>query len=222
MVFIRYEEALPYQLQDVLNRTPIAYVPWGALEWHGEHLALGQDALKVERICELAAERTGGVVLPIMYTGYKTMQIFGMPYTLEFSDTIVRQTAIELLQQLEKAGFKCIVLLLGHYGTRHVKTIDEAVEEYRKVGKAKVIAAPEFVFAKDLGYSGDHAGKWETSIFWYLRPELVEMDRLPKDLNIPLKGVGGDDPRIHASKELGERVIKEIVEKLTKLVNDSL
>jgi len=38
--------------------------------------------------------------------------------------------AIELLQQLERNGFKIIVILMGHYGKNHVKIIREAIKEY--------------------------------------------------------------------------------------------
>lgn len=216
---VKMEFMVPREVRAELDRSPIAYVPWGAMEWHGEHLPLGQDALKAERICVLTAKRTGGIVLPPIYIGHQTMQLYGMPFTLEFSRDLVKELAVELLRQLELMGFKVIVILCGHYGREHLNTIKEAVEEYAKGGgKAKVLAEPEYVFAEDMGYHGDHAAKWETSIFWYFYPEYTHMELLPKDLSVKPKGVVGEDPRAHASRELGEKVVELIVNKLADKV----
>ena len=54
-------------------------------------MPLGQDALKVEKICELIAKNIGGVVHPPIYIGHQTMQIYGMPYTLEYSGELVKK-----------------------------------------------------------------------------------------------------------------------------------
>ncbi len=42
-----------------------------------------------------------------------------------------------------------------------------------EVGGAVAHAFPEIVLAHELGYYGDHAGHWETSIMMAMRPERV-------------------------------------------------
>ena len=37
--------------------------------WHSEHLAVGNDALKAEKLCELAAIRSGGFAFPSLWYG---------------------------------------------------------------------------------------------------------------------------------------------------------
>jgi len=148
MKAMKYARLLPFELERELARKPVAYVPWGALEWHGEHMALGQDALKVEKICDMTAAKTGGVVLPLLFIGYHTMQLHGMPYTLEFSRDLVKATFLELAKQLELASFKVIVVLCGHYGRSHLAAIAEAAEEYSKTGRAKVLALPEYALVE--------------------------------------------------------------------------
>ena len=66
---MRYEELLLGELDDILSSTPVAYFPLGTLEYHGPHLAIGNDALKAEAICERACARTGGVLVPPLYWG---------------------------------------------------------------------------------------------------------------------------------------------------------
>src|SRR3972149_4872329 len=69
MNFVRYEESRPADLRNMISKAPVAYVPIGALEWHGEHGPLGLDGIKAHALCELAAERTGGVVFPTVFWG---------------------------------------------------------------------------------------------------------------------------------------------------------
>ncbi|MFM7677266.1 MAG: hypothetical protein ACKO83_00300 [Roseiflexaceae bacterium] len=40
----RYTDLHPDALAQILAHTPIAVLPWGALEWHGAHLPLGMVA----------------------------------------------------------------------------------------------------------------------------------------------------------------------------------
>ena len=69
----RYAELRPEQLAERVQAAPVAFVPWGALEWHSVHLPVGLDGIVVEHIAERAVERTGGVVLPAMYLPITTL-----------------------------------------------------------------------------------------------------------------------------------------------------
>ena len=48
-------------------------MPFGTLEWHGKHMALGNDTLKAHGILEHTARKYGGVVLPPMRYGVVKM-----------------------------------------------------------------------------------------------------------------------------------------------------
>lgn len=222
MTYVRYENALPHQLEEALAGAPVAYVPWGALEWHGLHLALGNDALKVESICDRIAEVTGGVVLPPVWVGARTMQHHGMPLTLDFSTEIVRALAGEYLRELEKVGFALAVILAGHYGRVHVEALLAAAEDFASEHEMAAWVITDYDPVVDLGYGGDHAAKWETSILMHLRPELVDMSRLPTDPAAELAGVGGEDPREHAKPEVGKMIVEAIVERIAGRVNEFL
>lgn len=51
---VSYEEMLPHEIVERRTRHPVAYLPLGGLEWYGEHLAVGNDALKAHRLCQMA------------------------------------------------------------------------------------------------------------------------------------------------------------------------
>lgn len=65
----KWEELTPSEFVAAVQERPVAFVPLGLLEWHGEHLPLGTDMLKIYGIVLEVARRTGGVVLPPTFYG---------------------------------------------------------------------------------------------------------------------------------------------------------
>ena len=77
---VEYERLLPYQFQTRIKSHPLVYVPVGSLEWHGEHMALGNDALKMHALCCEAARLGGGIVYPPIFYGIPYMVDYGAQY----------------------------------------------------------------------------------------------------------------------------------------------
>jgi creatinine amidohydrolase len=221
---MNYETLLPREFAAELERFPVAYLPWGALEWHGEHLPLGLDGVKAHALCCLVAERTGGIVLPPVWCGFNTMKqpaLGGFPYTLDFPRSTVMALLYEYLKQLAEAGFKLVVVLAGHYGPPHVAALVESANTFTIFETAystRVLIVPEYELVLDLGYRGDHAAKWETSIFMHLHPEQVAVDRLDETTCGAAGGILGEDPRTAASAGLGAEITQRIVERLAQRV----
>jgi creatinine amidohydrolase len=174
---IRYEEFYPSEITGMMQSKPLAVVPLGLLEWHGEHLPLGQDGLKAQALCEMLVRSLGyGVVLPVFWwcrPGFSTFE-----GTLTFSASAVEHMLYELLGQMQKIGAKVIVMMTGHYGGCQVETVKRVAETYMHENPGvTVIAGPEYEDVLVDGESpADHAGKWETSLFNYFYPELTRME----------------------------------------------
>ncbi|NJN96229.1 MAG: creatininase family protein [Anaerolineales bacterium] len=217
---MQYEELLPAEFNQILQQTPVAYLPWGALEWHGHHMALGNDGLKAHGILKRVAAEAGGVVLPPVWCGYDTLKLpshGGFPLTLEFKRETVIQLLTEYLEQLSDVGFKLVVVLSGHYGPPHIAALVEAANLFtiwQTQRQTRVWIIPEYDLVTDLGYRGDHAAKWETAILRHLRPELVDLTRLDDQTAGAAGGILGEDPRQTAQPELGARIIEAIVQRL--------
>lgn len=217
--FIHYERARPAAVRDMIARTPIAWVPLGALEWHGEHAPLGLDSIKAAWICEQAAARAGGVVFPAMTWGaFHTLRF---PFTFRFGKRALRRQVRRTLDQLADFGFGAIVLVTGHYPMAQLTMLRA---ECRRVSARRGVAAMgicEAMLATDIGYLGDHAAKWETSILMAIAPELVDLGALPADpLSLDERaarlGIFGIDPRTHASAGEGRRALDLIVQRLAE------
>ena len=66
---VRYSDLLPWEFRERLAAKPVAYLPLGTLEWHGEHLPLGSDAIQSEGLMIECAQRFGGIVMPPIHLG---------------------------------------------------------------------------------------------------------------------------------------------------------
>jgi creatinine amidohydrolase len=85
----RYEYMFPADFLAAVKEMPVFLMPTGLLEWHGNHLPLGQDALKAYGIClETARKLGGGIVLPPNYYGRPGFSTYAG--TLTYSEEIGR------------------------------------------------------------------------------------------------------------------------------------
>ena len=216
---VAYEHLLPYQFEQRMKGCPLGYVPVGSLEWHGEHLALGNDAIKIHALCCEAARQGGGIVFPPIYYGIPFMVDYGARYhfkaNLPVTEAFLRGLLTTTLERLEKVGFKAAILISGHTCTEQRDLMRDIAGSYQ--GAMAVYGTDDMEWADNIDFHSDHAAKWETSILWYVRPELVDIYRLPRDTTVELEGVYGDDPRIHASRDLGRQAVEAIAGDLAQL-----
>lgn len=233
----KYEEMTPSEFLEAVEKMPVFILPTGLLEWHGEHLPLGQDALKAYGICLRVAERLdGGIVLPPNYWGRPGFSTY--VGTLTFSEGLVRSLFWELFEQLRKVGAKVILVVTGHYGPCQVNCLKGVAEDFNRCyPDVRAIVQPEYEGVEvDGEVPADHAGKWETSMFWSLYPSLTRIEKFePGRVEVhsyrdapynyyresPIWEWKEDLRRV-ASPELGERAIELIVSHLVELVKQNL
>ena len=211
---IRYEELFPHEMEEIMKEKPIAYLPFGTFEWHSLHLALGIDAVKVHEICLRVAEKAGGIVVPATYWAAGGMP---HPWTTRFDTSFIEKLFYEIFSQMDHVGFKVVIAITGHYGLEQLYALKKAACDYMYKSNLIIIPMPEYEVAYEKGYLGEHAAKWETSLLWAVRPELVDMSLLGKNLEKIPDGVMGADPRLHASRQLGEETVNHIVDRLSKM-----
>jgi len=236
---VLYSELTPKEFRERIAQAPIAYLPLGTLEWHGEHLPLGADGLQSQGFFIELAKEIGGIVLPMLFLGpdrkevvdekdYYGMDIFGFrdlpPQQLDGSvywieDGLFRQLIESALHLLKRAGFK-IVVAHGHGpSTGNFRNWREELSEKFELKLFVVWRDDE---SDGMGIQTDHAAANETSLLMALHPELVQMENLPADLDTWPVAVGGKDPRIHASAELGRKAIAMQVERMADILRKTL
>lgn len=222
---VKYEEMLPHEFEEALKKFPVAYVPFGSLEWHGRHLALGNDTLKSYGIMLKTAERYGGVVAPPTYWGHMGFWKPGCHPGLP--PQVVDSLFLAIYTGLVTVGFRVVIGMSGHDVQQQVDSMQKAADAIGKGGRAAGLALLDGHMYDLPGDCMDHAAHWETSILMYLRPELVEMDKiksekLDTDQGRQTAGIHGRDPRTDASRELGEKIVNRIVENLGRKAQELL
>jgi len=242
---VLYAELTPQEFRERIAAAPIAYLPLGTLEWHGEHLPIGADGLQSYGFFIHLAQRAGGIVLPMLFLGpdvmqqvdgrelygmdtlgqampegrrYENQQLAGSAYWVpeETFRIIIEAT----LKQLRRAGFR-IVVAHGHGPSTNFFS-KHAADWKQKFGLETFVCFGSDFDRQGMGIQVDHAAANETSLVMALRPELVQMERLPAVSDRWPVGVSGKDPRIAASPELGRKIIDLQTERMSKILRDAL
>jgi creatinine amidohydrolase len=235
---VHYAELTPAEFRARLRAAPVAYLPLGTLEWHGEHLPLGSDGLQAAGFFEELARRAGGVVLPMLFTGpdihraHEGRDYYGMdilahapepPRQLDGSaywlDNDFFEGLLErIMAQLARAGFRVVV---AHGHGPSTQAFVGKTQDWRRMGLTTFICwrGDE---SDGLGIQTDHAAANETSLMMALHGDLVRMDRLDPDPAVSPLGIDGDDPRAHASAEKGRQAIAMQAARMAELLRDAL
>ena len=193
---VRFEEMFPWEISAAMAEAPLCYLPLGTLEWHGEHAAVGLDALKAHAVCVLAARRSGGLVVPPLYWstdwredlpdgGYLTGGIergerYHVPGNMFWlRPETFHNLLLDVYEAMRRRGFLAIVVLSGHWSIAHnIAAIRESGREFLRAHPAMgwlLLTDQEVV--PDLHYPVEHAAGGETSLLMAIRPDLVALDK---------------------------------------------
>ncbi|MFC7053282.1 creatininase [Hansschlegelia quercus] len=176
------------------------FLPLGATEQHGPHMAMNVDVVLPTGVCERVAREVGGLVAPCIPYGCKSMPRSGggeaFPGTTSLDAHTFSLVIRDVIRGLGRDGVRRIVLVIGHYENMwpSVEGLDLGLRELRRDGIADMQAMRleywDFVRRETLdrlfpdGFPGtelEHASLLETSLMLLLRPDLVEMDKVPSD-----------------------------------------
>lgn len=199
---LRPDEILPE-----IQARPIAYLPFGLLEWHGPHLPLGVDSFNAEAVAQRAADQTGGLIMPTVYCGTERERpsdvlddlgfepdvwIVGMDFpcnslpSMYASEEIFALTVRENLRLTAAMGFKVLVAISGHAATNQIETLRRVAAEFNATGQIQVLVELPFVTNASGTLEVGHASRIETAVMLALEPESVRLDNLPP-MSEPLK-----------------------------------
>jgi creatinine amidohydrolase len=185
----------PWEIARALAEAPVAYLPLGTLEWHGEHNVVGLDGLKAHAICVRAARKSGGLVVPTLYWatdsredleggdyltgGIEHGERYHVPGNMFWlRPETYHNLLFDIYETLRRRGFRAIVVLAGHWSRHTLPTIlasGEAFLAQHPEMKWEMVIDRKLV--PDLHYPHEHAAGGETSLMMAVRPELVDLDK---------------------------------------------
>lgn len=226
---VRYDELRPDELAARLRERAVAYLPLGTLEWHGDHLPFGVDAIISEGLMFRCAQKYGGVVLPPLHLGPdRARLVAGELLTgMDYDATTAPPRALpgsaywipeglfmllieHLLAQLKRAGFRG-VFADGHGPSRWCWARNQAAWSER-FGLALCGVTPEVELTWKT--QTDHAGRNETSLVLAIRKDLVDLGALRDREAVGVAGAPPED----ATPSEGEALLAEAVERVEELL----
>lgn len=192
---------LPWPVAErrVREGAPI-FLPLGATEQHGRHMALNVDVVLPTSIAARAAARVGGLVLPAVAYGNRSQPKTGggraFPGTLNLKANTFSLVVRDIICDLYRQHVRRIVTVNGHYENLWptIEGIELALDAIgREDSKGLTILRIDHwdMIRKETldrvfpnGYPGielEHASVLETSMMLALRPDLVKLDEALND-----------------------------------------
>jgi creatinine amidohydrolase len=188
------------EFAEKVKQQAIAFLPMGATEQHGPHMGLGVDVALPSAICERVARAVGGVVVPAIPYGYKSQPRSGggeaFPGTISLDANTLTLVVRDIIRGLGAHCIRRVVVCCGHFENVWVaiEGIDLALRELKRDGIQDMTVLRleywDFVRRETLdrlfpdGFPGtelEHASLLETSLMLLVRPDMVDMSKVPSD-----------------------------------------
>lgn len=184
----------------------VILIPVGAIEQHGPHLPVDMDNQAVVHICDETARRFSNIALstlPIHYGFNEHNMDFPGTISIEMENFI--RYCFDVGRSFARQGFKRIIWINGHGSNSSLcqlvarrvtnettalsasidwwNLIQETIREIRESGEGGI----------------DHACEMETSVYLYLKPELVKKEKIKDEYANQRGGPGWLYPDISTS-----------------------
>lgn len=193
----RYNRLTWEEMNEAIEMQKLIILPTGSTEQHGRHLPLEVDAFLVESVCLEVGRRIPEQVLILPTVSYGlNLHHIDFPGTIHIEPEIFIDFCLNITKSVAYHGFKKILIVNGHGSNSPLvdliarKTVlsteslcaavnyfSLAVEEFNKVRDTEVIA---------------HSDEFETSLYLYLAPERVQMDKAKADSDVIGKYMSSD------------------------------
>ena len=184
------------ELEERIKENDIVILPVGSTENHGPFAPFGEDTIIGVSIAERIAYETGVTVAPPIPYGSHPSHHYGLPGTIPVKATTLIEYVSDIIRWLSNAGFKKIIVWNSH-GQEYVLPIAKDVAIVEKDVHALILVTSWWSWAQDIlrkAGSGQeiapgvkiehpfiHADEVETSVTWYVAPDLVDTETLKKE-----------------------------------------
>ena len=114
---MKYMHMLPYQIREAIDKNVPAVLPLGVIEYHGEHLPTGVDALVAIDVVERVEKRHPEmVVLPPFYYGSASYAVASPERrgSIQVDSAHIIPVAEDIFRGLLRVGFRNIHCFIAH------------------------------------------------------------------------------------------------------------
>lgn len=243
---------LPYKMEElsapefvtaVEKSSKTVILPIGVFEKHGPHMPLGTDLYTAREMALRAAEKEYTVVFPWYYFS-QINEARHQPGTIAYSPEVIWKVLQETLNELNRNGFKKIIVVNGHGGNNAFldyfgmaqlsEKRDYALYWFQPSYDPEIIKKAEALTQHDR--YDQHAGNRETSMVKAIVPDLVHPDKAGQQSGVDLDRIknlpnvysgiwwyarypnhySGDGSKANA--EAGELLLNSVVDQFVKSI----
>jgi creatinine amidohydrolase len=178
------------EVEESVRRRRVVLIPIAAIEQHGLHLPIDMDNVAVETVCMRAATERPDIVIcaPPIHYGYNEHNM-DFPGTISIQAQHFVDYCADVAGSFARQGFDRILLVNGHASNLHL--LDAVARAVTLTSAAKCAAlsywdltTEVFNEVRDSPFPGgvNHACEYETSVYLYLNPSLVQMEKAEPDM----------------------------------------
>ncbi len=194
-----YENLSWKEFEEAKNARELFVLPIGAMEQHGMHLPLGVDTIiPYELMRQRISKRIDIVLMAPVYYGYRSQTVVGggkkYPGTIRMGSESIIYSVRDIAIEMFRHNVEKLLIINGHLENKYfvIEGIERALAEYQGNPVTKILYAEWNPYVKQEtldkifggifpGWDPEHAAVCETSLLLALKPELVQMDKLPDE-----------------------------------------
>lgn len=172
-----YELAAP-DVAGLIERVPVAVLPFGSVEQHGPHLPCGTDTMASELVARELADRLGALYAPFCPYGV-TLIHAGHPGTISLRRQTFEALLHDVCSELVEMGVRTLLLVNWH--EVNTPSLDALATDVQESTGARVFVAQACYVAQrlyaDEGGSLTHGGGIEAMAAMAYDASLVKTER---------------------------------------------
>ena len=182
---MQWEELTGDQFVEAIEQSEgVCLLPLSVLERHGHHLPLGTDTYIGHEICRRAAALEPAVVFP-NYIFTQIPEARHLAGTVAIDPDLMLRLLDNVCREIARNGLKKIVLVNAHGGNHGLISLFNMIQLHAPRDYVVYLVQPHtLLFGGKLEAPWEpstdgHAGPGETSLILAIRPDLVDMQRVP-------------------------------------------
>jgi creatinine amidohydrolase len=193
----RYNRLSWEGINEAVEEQKVVILPTGSTEQHGRHLPLDVDVFLAESVCLEVGRRAPDRVLVLPPVSYGlNLHHIDFPGTIHIEPETFIAFCLDITKSVAYHGFEKILIVNGHGSNTPLvdliarKTV-LATDSLCAAVNYIPLALEAFDRVKDTGVLA-HADEFETSLYLYLAPERVRMDKAGADNDVAGKYMSSD------------------------------
>ena len=184
---MRWEELTSDRFAEAVEEVGgVCLVPLSVVERHGHHLPMGTDTYIGRAVLDRAAVLEPAIVFPD-YVFTQIPEARHLAGTIAIDGELMVKLLDNVCREIARNGLKKVVLVSSHGGNAGLVALFNMLQLYRPKDYVVYVVGtlgpgagprPEVPWPRE---KDGHAGPGETSMILAVRPDLVDMSRVPKD-----------------------------------------